>query len=370
MTCRRTHPALRAGRTMEARRRLPGSPPRSLGRASLVVAVLAALFAGGCSSGDGQTDTGGDVIGGDVIGTCPAAALSGGACSAGADCDTGTICQGCALGTYAWWSAHCYCRSGHWFCLHGDCIRGAPGTYLDPDCTIPYVADADADDDVPAEAEVGADTGGDDDADVDAAVDTDADVEPGRSPLVFRCADEAPVCSPTPPEDCTAADLAFVTSEYGSSVRRADDGGGARTVYRLVAFVERVGPANIDVLVVDRAGDIVTGVPVAFYWPDAPDASRPDEWYAVKITTPTGADGVAGFALGSGAYLSCCGCGGPHAIWVSEPGPAPDTTIPSDLADRLGMLGGTNHRHLDLIFQRVDPPPGPAPVDAGRCPLR
>ena len=75
----------------------------------------------------------------------------------------------------------------------------------------------------------------------------------------------------------------------------------------------------------------------------------------------------AGFALGGGAYLSCCGCGGPHAVWVSEPGAMTDTSVPSDLADELGMLGGTNHRHLELIFQRTQPDANPA--NAVRCPL-
>ena len=188
-------------------------------------------------------------------------------------------------------------------------------------------------------------------------------------PAVMRCADEAAVCSPTPPADCTPADMAFVASEYGSTVTRADDAGGTETVFRIIALVERVGPSNIDVRVVDETGALMVGVPVAFYWPGAPDPSRPDEWYPVQITTMTGANGIAGFALGSGAYLSCCGCGGPHAIWVSVPGAEPDTTVPSDLADHLGMLGGTNHRHLEVEFQRVAPPPAPSPVDAVVCPL-
>jgi hypothetical protein len=53
---------------------------------------------------------------------------------------------------------------------------------------------------------------------------------------------------------------------------------------------------------------------------------------------------------------------------VSEPAGAPDTSVPSDLADALGMLGGTNHRHLDIIFQRIDPATPPA--DGVRCPLQ
>jgi len=186
-------------------------------------------------------------------------------------------------------------------------------------------------------------------------------------PAVFRAADALAVCSPTPPQSCTPSDLAFVASEYGSTFTRHDAGGGTLPAYRLVAFVEREGPSNIDVLVVDEQAQPLVGLPVAFYFSSAPEPSRPDEWYPNKVTGTTGSNGIAGFALASSAYLTSCGGGGPHAIWVSEPGATPDTTVPSDLADGLGMLGGTNHRHLDLIFQRVTPA-RPA-ADAVTCPL-
>jgi hypothetical protein len=189
-------------------------------------------------------------------------------------------------------------------------------------------------------------------------------------PSVFRAADVADVCSQTPSEDCTPADMGFVLSEYGSIVTRHPTTQDASPVYRLVSFVERLGPFNIDVLVTDHQGNPMANVPVAFHWPDAPEDSRPDEWKIKKLTTLTGANGIAGFALGGGAYLPCCGCGGPHAVWISEPGEAPNSTVASDLADYLGMLGNTNHRHLDLIFQRVDPPPAGRPADAVRCPLQ
>jgi len=162
--------------------------------------------------------------------------------------------------------------------------------------------------------------------------------------------------------------MAWVTTEYGSEVSRADaawvDQSGV--AYRLVAFVERVGPSNIDVFVVDEVGAPLVDIPVAFYYDSLRTPSRPDEWYPVKVEGTTDVTGRVGFALGGGAYLDACGAGGPHAIWVSEPGAAPDTTVASDLADRLGMLGGTEHRHLDLLFQRL--PPGLQP-SAAWCPL-
>ncbi|MCA9635092.1 MAG: hypothetical protein KC420_03550 [Myxococcales bacterium] len=188
-------------------------------------------------------------------------------------------------------------------------------------------------------------------------------------PAIFRTPDVAPVCGPTPADACTPGDLAWLASEYGSTYTRADPDAvaAAGVVYRLIAIVERVGPSNLDVFVVDDLGAPVVGVPVAFYYSTAPDPSRPDEWYPVKVSGVTEAEGRVGFALASSAYLPACGAGGPHAVWVSEPGMEPDTTVPSDLADHLGMLGGTEHRHLDLLFQRT-PVPGD-PVDAVHCPL-
>ncbi|MCH9688276.1 MAG: hypothetical protein K0V04_42995, partial [Deltaproteobacteria bacterium] len=158
-------------------------------------------------------------------------------------------------------------------------------------------------------------------------------------PDVFRTPDRADVCGPTPQQPCTPADMAWVAAEYGAEVGRADpqwvDVHGA--VYRLIALVERVGPSNIDVFVVDESGSPLAGTAVAFYYDSLRTPSRPDEWYPVKVEATTDGQGRAGFALGPGAYLDACGGGGPHAVWVSEPGTMPDTTVASDLADHLGM---------------------------------
>jgi predicted small lipoprotein YifL len=140
-------------------------------------------------------------------------------------------------------------------------------------------------------------------------------------------------------------DMAWVSEQYGATYSRcaadaACDHGG---VYRLTEFREIEGPSNIDVWVFDEGGSPIASLPVAFYWPDAPETSREDEWYPVKFTGLTNAEGRVGFAMGSGSYHGP-GEGGPHGIWVS------DEAFPSDLADRLGMLGGTNHRHLNVTF--------------------
>lgn len=219
------------------------------------------------------------------------------------------------------------------------------------------------------------------DADVDAHVAIDAWVVPpdgttgddARSsdpiPTIYRTPDVNAVCAPTPAAACTPGDRAWLASEYGTAWRRAAPPwiDGAPHVYRLVSLVEREGPSNLDVFVVDEAGAPLGDVPVAFWYSSAPDASRADEWYPQRVTTRTGADGRAGFALGGSAYLPACGSGGPHAVWVTEPTAGGMGTIPSDVVDGLGMLGGTNHRHLDLLFQRVRA--GTTPSDPSRCPL-
>jgi len=55
--------------------------------------------------------------------------------------------------------------------------------------------------------------------------------------------------------------------------------------------------------------------------------------------------------MGSGAYHAE-GEGGPHAVWVHDP------NIPSDICEKLGMLAGTFHDHLDQKFQLMTEPSG------------
>jgi hypothetical protein len=158
-------------------------------------------------------------------------------------------------------------------------------------------------------------------------------------------------CLPTPGEpevfdmEGVERDMAWVSEQYGATYARcaADAACGMGGVYRLTELREIEGPSNIDVWVFDEGGSPIASLPVAFYWPDAPDTSREDEWYPVKLTELTNTEGRVGFAMGPGAYQGP-GEGGPHAVWVS------DEAFPSDLADRLGMLAGTNHRHLNVTF--------------------
>ena len=70
----------------------------------------------------------------------------------------------------------------------------------------------------------------------------------------------------------------------------------------------------------------------------------------------TGGNGDVGFGMGNGAYYwPDKGQIGPHAIWMY----GADT--PSDLILGLGMIGATNHTHLDTvwIWDNGDDPPEP-----------
>jgi hypothetical protein len=66
--------------------------------------------------------------------------------------------------------------------------------------------------------------------------------------------------------------------------------------------------------------------------------------------------------MGFGDYYFAPG-GGASAVWVA------DEAGPGDLIAGLGMLGGTNHRHLEVYYQLVDvstppeEPPEEPPVE-------
>ena len=82
---------------------------------------------------------------------------------------------------------------------------------------------------------------------------------------------------------------------------------------------------------------------MVFHWPDAPDLQpwqqacgldRGDILY-------TDSDGYAEFIMGTGAYYFPPD-GGPHTVWLAVEG--------TDCLGGLGMLGGTNHKHLDSVW--------------------
>jgi hypothetical protein len=113
--------------------------------------------------------------------------------------------------------------------------------------------------------------------------------------------------------------------------------------YRACVLQEIEGPAT-QVVKVTEGDNPQAGVTVIRYWPDAP--ALPAElvgWYDQGVYDDTNAAGQVGFPMGFGDYYFPPGAGA-SSVWVA------DASYPSDLVGGLGMLGGTNHIHLDVQF--------------------
>lgn len=103
---------------------------------------------------------------------------------------------------------------------------------------------------------------------------------------------------------------------------------------------------------------------IAWYWPDAPEdaAAMPVNGLPLgmrlgrAVSGFTNLNGDNGFAMGRGAYYDPAkGQIGPHACWVYGAN--------SDVIYGLGMRVGSNHDHLDFVFQQTAEEPPPPPVD-------
>jgi hypothetical protein len=149
-------------------------------------------------------------------------------------------------------------------------------------------------------------------------------------------------------------DFEYAESKYGVAFRRAEVEPGQK-VYRLVELWEKTGHHSLITQVLDGDGNPVANADVAFYWPGAPDPPEPQtemyphDWYPNFVHGFTNVNGDVGPGMGRGAYHGE-GEGGPHAVWVRDP------NIPSDICEKLGMLAGTFHDHLDQKFQLVTVP--------------
>jgi len=156
--------------------------------------------------------------------------------------------------------------------------------------------------------------------------------------------------------DGTEKDWDWVTEVYGAEYKVAEVSPGEQ-VYRLVEAVEREGAATQIVTVLDENGEPKANVPVARFWPGAPELSpKPaSPWKNKAVVGKTNSGGDVGFGMGRGDYITHPGAG-VSAVWVADP------EIPSDLVDKLGMIAGTNHRHLDFVFQVGTESTGGAPT--------
>jgi hypothetical protein len=161
------------------------------------------------------------------------------------------------------------------------------------------------------------------------------EVEPRIQPLVLDV-------------DGDTRDWAWVQQAYGASYRR-----GATTL-RLIEVHEYEGPATLDVWVVDSDGLPVEGIEFYYYHPEAP-AIKAGEWYTQGDLRTTGADGRLRFAV-------------PASSTPSQPGESKGAIWPKgkgDVLEKLGLLAGTRHRHLNGMWQLVEEgtsfPPEPKP---------
>lgn len=157
-------------------------------------------------------------------------------------------------------------------------------------------------------------------------------------------------------------DWIWLIDNFGDVViERAEVSDAVAQVYRIAKVQVSEGPAVQVVNVADQDGIPLGGHRVVRYWPDAPFLPvwlpPTSMWQLEGVFGETNVEGNIGFGMGHGDYYDPPE-GGASSVWVaSEAGP-------SDLIWGLGMLGGTNHRHLDVYFRLVSvegTPPGEPP---------
>jgi len=149
--------------------------------------------------------------------------------------------------------------------------------------------------------------------------------------------------------DGQASDYGWIQSYYGSEIQRAEPGPNGQ-VFRVVKVIERKGPAVVVIQVLDQNGAPMDHQATIRYWPGAEELTIPSasRWRSQGDVGYTNGGGEMGFALGRGDYITAPGQG-ITALWVAHP------TIPSDMANKLGMIAGTEHQRLDFVFQLVGP---------------
>lgn len=125
-------------------------------------------------------------------------------------------------------------------------------------------------------------------------------------------------------------DMNWVTQTYGSWIEKATPGVDG-SVFRVVELREIEGPVTIKAWVKDGSGNPLPGVTVRCSWPGGEEIKTTEE------------DGTVSLCA-MGDYIVPWGSGGARSMEVLG-------GAPSDIARALGMLGGTNHRHIDMVFQ-------------------
>jgi CRP-like cAMP-binding protein len=130
-------------------------------------------------------------------------------------------------------------------------------------------------------------------------------------------------------------DLAWAQQTYGGWIEYAQPAAGA--CFRIVELDEISGPSSVEVLVLDEDGNPASNMMVRFGWPG--DTTE----------QPTNGEGKVGFGMGHDSYVLDPNIGGAHTLQVV-------CEHPSDVARNWGMLAGTPHDHLNIVFQLVRTP--------------
>jgi hypothetical protein len=173
----------------------------------------------------------------------------------------------------------------------------------------------------------------------------------------------------------TERDAAWLEARFGAVNVRSST---ADSAFRVHELRESIGPAVYVVVVLDEHGARMDGELVARHWPyreenhELPPLPE-NEWFTRGVYGPT-EGGDIGFGSGGGDYYDPTGqmevrgvplgTVGASSFWVLE--------WPSDCIEGIGTLGGTNHAHLDMVFQWVEgsePPPPPPPPPPPECNL-
>jgi hypothetical protein len=158
-------------------------------------------------------------------------------------------------------------------------------------------------------------------------------------------------------EEGEEKDWDWLAATFGKvRVQGAELSEGVSAAYRIVKLQERTGPAVQVVNVADRHGEPLAGVTVVRHWPDAPGLpgwpAPASVWLSRGVFGKTNENGDIGFGMGQGDFYFLP-TEGASSVWVA------DESGPSDLIRGLGMIGGSNHRHLDVSFRLVGPQPLP-----------
>jgi len=136
-------------------------------------------------------------------------------------------------------------------------------------------------------------------------------------------------------KDGSEIEPAELLEEYAMSVELCEGPG-----FRVVELRERCESNTCDVHVKGMGGELLVGQAVRWGWP------------GTEISQPTGYDGRVGFVMGLKSYYNPAQTPGPH--WVAVVGT-------SDLVSGIGMIPGTVHCTVNVIFQYLEVAPEPQP---------